>query len=113
MFLGMFIFVLPWFIIAAVVAALIGAVGEDNFYLFGLRDEEIVKLRRTNSYHPHDIYEQSEYIKRIMNPLNSNMFCEKDYVLLFKMIFEELLARDYFMVLTRLTIWLRIFSTIG
>ncbi len=78
------------------------AVGEDNFYLFGLKDEEIVSMRRTNSYHPHDIYEQSEYVKRIMNTLNSNMFCEKDYVLLFKMIFEELQARDYFMVLADL-----------
>ena len=37
-----------------------------------------------------------------MNSLNSNMFCEKEYVLLFKMIYEELLSRDYYMVLADL-----------
>ena len=37
-----------------------------------------------------------------MNAVNSNMFCEKDYVLLFKPIFEELLNRDYYFVLADL-----------
>lgn len=78
------------------------AVGEDNFYLFGLRDKEIAKMHSENSYKPHDVYEKSDYIKRIMNTLNSNMFCEKDYVLLFKIIYEELLSRDYYMVLADL-----------
>ena len=48
------------------------------------------------------MYNQSDYIKRILNTLNSNMFCEKDYVLLFKIIYEELLSRDYYMVLADL-----------
>ena len=78
------------------------AVGEDNFYLFGLRDNEVTKMHKENSYKPYDIYDKSDYIKRILNSLNSNMFCEKDYVLLFKMIYEELLSRDYFMVLADL-----------
>ena len=78
------------------------AVGEDNFYLFGLRDNEVTKMHKENSYKPYDVYDKSDYIKRILNSLNSNMFCEKDYVLLFKMIYEELLSRDYFMVLADL-----------
>jgi starch phosphorylase len=72
-------------------------VGEDNFYLFGLTEEEIQAKRTT--YNPRDLYERSNYLKRILNALNSNMFCEKDYVLLFKPIFEELLNRDYYFVL--------------
>ena len=75
-------------------------VGSENFYLFGLTEEEIKQRRST--YNPRAIYESSDYIKRIMNALNSNMFCEKDYVLLFKPIFEELLNRDYFFVLADL-----------
>ena len=78
------------------------AVGEDNFYLFGLREAEIAKMHSENSYKPYDVYNQSDYIKRILNTLNSNMFCEKDYVLLFKIIYEELLSRDYYMVLADL-----------
>lgn len=76
------------------------AVGEDNFYLFGLRENEVQALR--HNYNPREYYENSEYIKRILNALNSNMFCEKDYVLLFKPIFEELINRDYYMILADL-----------
>jgi len=75
-------------------------VGEENFYLFGLTEKEVQAKR--NSYNPRDIYEKNNYIKRILNAVNSNMFCEKDYVLLFKPIFEELVNRDYFFVLSDL-----------
>ena len=78
------------------------AVGAENFYLFGLREEQIQEMRRNNSYNPKQYYENSDYIKRIMNAVNSNLFCEKDYVLLFKLIYEELLNRDYFFVLADL-----------
>ena len=78
------------------------AVGEDNFYLFGMREAEIARMHKDNSYSSYAVYDNSDYIKRIMNTLNSNMFCEKDYVLLFKNIFEELLHRDYYMVLADL-----------
>ena len=53
-------------------------------------------------YKPRDLYEKSDYIKRILNALNSSMFCEKDKVLLFKPIVEELLNRDYFFILADL-----------
>lgn len=76
------------------------AVGEENFYLFGLKEQEVKELR--SHYNPREYYEKSEYIKRILNALNSNMFCEKDYVLLFKVIYEELMNRDYFMVMADL-----------
>ena len=75
-------------------------VGDENFYLFGLTEKEVQKLRA--SYNPRAIYEKNPYITRIMNAVNSNMFCEKDYVLLFKPIFEELVNRDYYMILADL-----------
>jgi starch phosphorylase len=75
-------------------------VGKDNFYLFGLTEKEVQDRR--SSYDPKAIYENNNYIKRILNALNSNMFCEKDYVLLFKPIFEELINRDYYFVLADL-----------
>ena len=70
------------------------AVGEDNFFLFGLKENEIQAMRPT--YNPRKYYEESEYIKRILNAINSNMFCEKDAPALFKPIFDELLNRDFF-----------------
>ena len=76
------------------------AVGEDNFFLFGLTEDKIQEMRPT--YNPRKIYEESEYIKRILNAINSNIFCEKDMPSLFKPIFDELLNRDYFFVLADL-----------
>ena len=75
-------------------------VGEDNFYLFGLTEKEVQAKRA--SYNPREIYENNNYVRRILNAVNSNMFCEKDFVLLFKAIFEELVNRDYFFVLADL-----------
>ena len=54
------------------------------------------------TYNPREIYENSDYIKRILNALNSSMFSEKDHGLIFKPIFEELLNRDYYFVLADL-----------
>lgn len=75
-------------------------VGDENFYLFGLNEKEVQAKRAT--YNPRQIYDSNDYVKRIMNAINSNLFCEKDYVLLFKPIFEELLNRDYYFVLADL-----------
>lgn len=76
------------------------AVGADNFYLFGLNDEQVRGKRLT--YNPREIYEKSDYIKRILNALNSSMFCEKDYPQLFRPIFDSLLNSDYYFILTDL-----------
>ena len=75
-------------------------VGENNFYLFGLTEKEVQAKRAT--YNPREIYDNNNYVRRILNAVNSNMFCEKDFVLLFKPIFEELVNRDYFFVLADL-----------
>ena len=72
-------------------------VGDENFYLFGMTETEVQAERAT--YNPRKIYEEDIYVKRILNAVNSNLFCEKDYVLLFKPIFEELINRDYYFVL--------------
>lgn len=76
------------------------AVGADNFYLFGLTEDEIRK-RRMN-YNPREIYEKSEYIKRILNAVNSTMFADTNYPQQFTPIFDLLLNSDYFFVLADL-----------
>ncbi len=76
------------------------AVGDENFYLFGLTDEEIRAKRLT--YNPHEIYEKSDYIKRILNAVNSNMFCSEDYPQLFRPIYDSLLNSDYYFILADL-----------
>ena len=76
------------------------AVGADNFYLFGLTEDEIRKRRMT--YNPREIYENSEYIKRILNAVNSAMFADANYPQQFTPIFDLLLNSDYYFILADL-----------
>ena len=76
------------------------AVGADNFYLFGLTEEQIRSRRMT--YNPREVYENSEYIKRILNALNSTMFADENYPQLFRPIFDSLLNNDYYFILADL-----------
>ena len=76
------------------------AVGAENFYLFGLTEEEIRAQRLT--YNPREIYESSEYIKRILNAVNSTMFADNNYPQQFRPIFDSLLNSDYYFILADL-----------
>lgn len=76
------------------------AVGAENFYLFGLTEDEIRARRMT--YNPREIYENSEYIKRILNAVNSTMFADANYPQQFTPIFDTLLNSDYYFVLADL-----------
>ena len=76
------------------------AVGAENFYLFGLKEEEI-RERRIN-YNPREVYENSEYIKRILNSLNSTMFADNNYPQMFRPIYDALLNNDYYFILADL-----------
>lgn len=46
-------------------------VGEENIYLFGLKAEEIQRLREANAYNPWDYYRRSPEIKRLMDAFNT------------------------------------------
>ena len=76
------------------------AVGAENFYLFGLTEEQIRERRMT--YNPREIYEKSEYIKRILNAVNSAMFADANYPQQFSPIFDALLNNDYYFILADL-----------
>jgi starch phosphorylase len=48
-------------------------VGADNIYIFGLRADEVLKMRREGC-HPRDCYERSERVRRVMDAIGSGMF---------------------------------------
>jgi starch phosphorylase len=50
------------------------AVGEENFYLFGLRAEEIAALRAQGGYDPRERYEASPMIRRVLDAIASERF---------------------------------------
>ncbi len=73
-------------------------VGEDNACIFGMREEEVKKIKYENSYNPWDVYNTDVHVKRIMDSLLTDTFSpNKDQ---FRMIFDEIMYRnDEFMVL--------------
>jgi len=50
-------------------------VGRENIFIFGLTAEEISRMRDEFTYNPRDYYDRLPYVKRIMDALNSNLFC--------------------------------------
>jgi starch phosphorylase len=67
-------------------------VGRENIFIFGLTAEEIRQMRDEFTYHPRDYCQRVPYLKRIMNALNSNLFCPSEQGL-FSWIYQAIL--DY------------------
>ena len=74
------------------------SVGQENMFIFGLRVNEIKKMRQ-NGYNPHDFYEQFPSLRQIIDQI-SNGFFNPSQPSLYQPIIESLLHQgDYFFVL--------------
>jgi starch phosphorylase len=73
------------------------AAGEENFFLFGLTAEEVVR-RKTNGYRPRDIYESNQELREAIDLIASGLFADGDRDL-FKPLLESLLDRDDYLLL--------------
>jgi len=73
------------------------AVGEENFFLFGLNSDEVQALKR-EGYHPRGYYERSEELRRAIELLGSGLFSHGDNEL-FKDLVGNLLYHDSYLVL--------------
>jgi starch phosphorylase len=73
------------------------AVGEENFFTFGLAADE-VQMRRSGGYRPRDLYEATPELQEVVEQLGSGLFSHGDKGL-FGPIIHSLLEYDYFMLL--------------
>jgi glycogen phosphorylase len=72
------------------------AVGEDNFFLFGLTAEE-VRAKRAAGYHPWDYYESNPHLREAIDQINSGHFSRGD-TSLFKPLVDSLMKYDPYLV---------------
>jgi glycogen phosphorylase len=72
-------------------------VGEENIFIFGLKAEEVVQLRR-NGYNPREYYEKSPELKGVLDLIASGFFSPENKDL-FKPLVETLLNHDEYMLL--------------
>jgi starch phosphorylase len=73
------------------------AVGHENFFLFGLRAEEVGKLK-ASGYNPRGIYEANEELRAAIDLIDTGCFSNGDREL-FRPLVESLLDRDDYMLL--------------
>ncbi|MET0052685.1 MAG: glycogen/starch/alpha-glucan phosphorylase, partial [Candidatus Thiodiazotropha sp.] len=72
-------------------------VGAENFFAFGLREEEVTQLA-AEGYHPREIYHEDPELHQAIDLLQSGLFSHGDPEL-FKPIVDNLLYEDPFMLL--------------
>jgi starch phosphorylase len=53
-------------------------VGPENVFIFGLTADEIQGLRDGGGYRPRDLYEQNPSVRRIIDALDSGLFCPEE-----------------------------------
>ncbi len=68
------------------------AVGEENFYLFGLTTPEVERLLATGGYDPWEYYSKHPEIRRVLDAISAGRFTPEAPTA-FHWIFEKLLAR--------------------
>jgi starch phosphorylase len=72
------------------------AVGEENFFLFGLTVEEVQRLK-AGGYNPADYYNSNIHLRGAIDLINSGLFSKGDREL-FKPITDSLLSKDEYML---------------
>ena len=73
------------------------AVGEENFFLFGLTAQQVAETWAAG-YHPRGVYEGSPQLQTIIEALNSGLFSHGDHEL-FRPLVDDLLNHDPYLVL--------------
>jgi starch phosphorylase len=72
-------------------------VGEDNFFLFGLSTEQVVR-RKAEGYNPRSYYEANPNLREVLDSLAHGEFSHGDRTL-FEPLLQSLLTRDEYMLL--------------
>ena len=73
------------------------AVGDDNFFLFGLTADEVIARKRAG-YRPRDEYERNVELREALDLIASGFFSPEDKNL-FKPLVDSLLEEDRYLVL--------------
>ncbi|CAN5278241.1 glycogen/starch/alpha-glucan phosphorylase [soil metagenome] len=72
-------------------------VGDENFFLFGLTSEDVHRIKSTG-YNPHQIYDQNQQLREVLNFMISGALSPEDPQL-FRPLYENLLWNDPYLVL--------------
>ncbi|HRE41231.1 MAG TPA: glycogen/starch/alpha-glucan phosphorylase [Ignavibacteria bacterium] len=69
-------------------------VGEENIFIFGLKDNEILELRK-NGYNPKIFYDNDSDLKKVIDMIQNNYF-NRNEPGIFKNLIDDLINRDFY-----------------
>lgn len=73
-------------------------IGDDNFFIFGLKDEDIRSMR-IRGYNPWDYYQKNKDLKEIIDMIENGYFASGNRSV-FRPIYDSLMAKgDYYMIM--------------
>jgi len=88
-------------------------VGEENIFIFGLRAEEIRRMRKEGSYNPRSFYDNDRRLRRVMDSFNSNILYPQEPGL-FGSIYQSILNNgDYYFHLADLGSYIETQERVG
>ncbi len=86
-------------------------VGRENIYIFGLEVQDIEAIR--GQYNPRDYIEKNLYLKRVMDAINSDLFCKKEPGI-FHPLYENLVDKgDYYFHIADFNSYVEIQAKVG
>ena len=73
-------------------------VGEDNAFIFGLSAEQVMEYEKNKNYHPADLYNTHDDIRRVMTQMINGYYCPENPDL-FRPLYDTLMQKDMYFIL--------------
>ena len=73
-------------------------VGEDNAFIFGMSAEQVMEYEKNKNYHPADLYNSHDDIRRVMTQMINGYYCPENPDL-FRPLYDTLMQKDMYFIL--------------
>ena len=73
-------------------------VGEENAFIFGMSAEQVMEYEKNKNYHPADLYNSHDDIRRVMTQMINGFYCPENPDL-FRPLYDTLMQKDMYFIL--------------
>ena len=73
-------------------------VGEENAFIFGMSAEQVMEYEKNKNYHPADLYNSHDDIRRVMTQMINGYYCPENPDL-FRPLYDTLMQKDMYFIL--------------
>ncbi len=73
-------------------------VGKENAFIFGLSAEQVMEYEKNKNYHPADLYNSNDDIRRVMTQMINGYYCPENPDL-FRPLYDTLMQKDMYFIL--------------